>query len=631
MPPPAASDASASPGVPRRRSHLHYADLDAWRDELRRRDDACERDRGVKSSRALIAADAEWEALYQRVKAAEFALASDARLPDQCAKYVARRRRFCASRAADGCEGFCSLHAPGLGESPSSAAAEDRRRRPRVVPPEPSSRAAESGDGDGGASAEERVDAPGVLAAADDERHHRRPRRQVSSLKTNIHRRMKKMTNPLAEKHRAPTPPPDWSAVFSDPDRPTVVDVGCAKGRFLQRAATSDAERFERDASRLLGGEGGTAEPPFNFLGLEIYEPIVLDALRWTEARYRERSDTDERATLKRDEGITDAEGISEGGSTTGRSGGETRARTRTHTRTQTQTQTPGVKQTDAGCARTLPKNYSRGRNLHFIACNANASLPGFVASGLRVDLLCVLFPDPWSRRKHASRRVVTPEFVRALADAARPGARVYCCSDVRALAEEMQALIVNEGGAAFELDEETYRRVGEAEFECEEGAGPGGAGGERGASGIANAPLFRERSRASFAPRGEKPTSRAARRSAAAAGRDRDASSSGGGVGVASTESDALLPGPERKPGSEEDFFEHVFPAHAYAWAAGGEAGGEGALDPSDAAAGAETRGARVYECRWLAANPLGVPTERDLVCESKWRPVYRFVARRR
>ena len=352
-----------------------------------------------------------------------------------------------------------------------------------MLSPESSSRAAESGDGDGGASAEERVDAPGVLAAADDERHHRRPRRQVSSLKTNIHRRMKKMTNPLAEKHRAPTPPPDWSAVFSDPDRPTVVDVGCAKGRFLQRAATSDAERFERDASRLLGGEGGTAEPPFNFLGLEIYEPIVLDALRWTEARYRERSDTDERATLKRDEGITDAEGISEGGSTTGGSGGETRARTRTQTRTQTQTQTPGVlKQTDAG-SRTLPKNYSRGRNLHFIACNANASLPGFVASGLRVDLLCVLFPDPWSRRKHASRRVVTPEFVRALADAARPGARVYCCSDVRALAEEMQALIVNEGGAAFELDEETYQRVGEAEFECEEGAGPGGAGGERGAS----------------------------------------------------------------------------------------------------------------------------------------------------
>jgi hypothetical protein len=161
-----------------------------------------------------------------------------------------------------------------------------------------------------------------------------------------------------------------------------------------------------------------------------------------------------------------------------------------------------------------------------------------------------------------------------------------------------------------------------------------GGAGGERGASVIANAPLFRER--ASFAPRGEKPTSRAARRSAAAAGRD--ASSSGGGVGVARTEPDALLP-PERKPGSEEGCFEHVFPAHAYAWAAhagddddapGGEAGGEGALDPSDAAAGAETRGARV-KCRWLAANPLGVPTERDLVCESKWRPVYRFVARRR
>jgi hypothetical protein len=26
-----------------------------------------------------------------------------------------------------------------------------------------------------------------------------------------------------------------------------------------------------------------------------------------------------------------------------------------------------------------------------------------------------------------------------------------------------------------------------------------------------------------------------------------------------------------------------------------------------------------------------MGVPTERDLVCESKWRPVYRFVVVRR
>jgi len=55
--------------------------------------------------------------------------------------------------------------------------------------------------------------------------------------------------------------------------------------------------------------------------------------------------------------------------------------------------------------------------------------------------VVTILFPDPWSRRRHASRRVVTPAFVTLLADTLVSGARVYCCSDVRPLAAEMQAL----------------------------------------------------------------------------------------------------------------------------------------------------------------------------------------------
>ena len=30
-----------------------------------------------------------------------------------------------------------------------------------------------------------------------------------------------------------PLPPPDWGAVYDDPARPLVVDVGCGSGRFL--------------------------------------------------------------------------------------------------------------------------------------------------------------------------------------------------------------------------------------------------------------------------------------------------------------------------------------------------------------------------------------------------------------
>jgi hypothetical protein len=99
------------------------AGLTALREELLRRDDAFERERGEKSSRAHIAADAEWEALYQSLKRAEKALAEASRVSGQCAQYIARRRRFCASRAADGCDGYCSLHAVGLGKALSRPAA----------------------------------------------------------------------------------------------------------------------------------------------------------------------------------------------------------------------------------------------------------------------------------------------------------------------------------------------------------------------------------------------------------------------------------------------------------------------------------------------------------------------------
>lgn len=52
---------------------------------------------------------------------------------------------------------------------------------------------------------------------------------------------------------------------------------------------------------------------------------------------------------------------------------------------------------------------------MHFVACNANVSLAGMHVPHLRV--VTILFPDPWSRRRHANRRVVTPAFVKLLAD----------------------------------------------------------------------------------------------------------------------------------------------------------------------------------------------------------------------
>ena len=186
------------------------AGLTALREELLRRDDAFERERGEKSSRAHIAADAEWEALYQSLKRAEKALAEASRVSGQCAQYIARRRRFCASRAADGCDGYCSLHAVGLGKALSRPAAGTTAR--------------------GAADASERT------AAAADASESVALRK-----KTNVHRRMKKLTNPMALHHRTAASSPVWSDVYDDLDRPLLIDVGCAKGRFLARAATHKA------------------------------------------------------------------------------------------------------------------------------------------------------------------------------------------------------------------------------------------------------------------------------------------------------------------------------------------------------------------------------------------------------
>jgi len=510
--------------------------LTALREELLRRDDAFERERGEKSSRAHIAADAEWEALYQSLKRAEKALAEASRVSGQCAQYIARRRRFCASRAADGCDGYCSLHAVGLGKALSRPAAGTKDQNP--------------------------VDAPGERAEAADSRQHADETRHRK--KTNVHRRMKKLTNPLSMHHRTAAPCPVWSEVYDDLERPLLIDVGCAKGRFLARAATSDAARFEASLSLmnratpslLPSSESSALQTPdasnknlsrcHNLLGLEIYAPIVEEARKWWTDAWNARNERNER-------------------------------------------------------------NERNPRNLHFVACNANVTLTrAWLGESLasRLAYVTILFPDPWSRARHAPRRVVTPAFARALAAVCREGTRVYCCSDVEPLAEEMQATFLGcpEEGAgilrkAFELDEASYARHGEATaLELKKDT----------------------RTRAEVSAQKGK-----------------------GGEGPS-------------------EAFDHVFPAHPYAWQNGAQNGAKGdvhetvrrvnASDPTNAqdafvtCAGDETDSSDARDedqtssrvsapapARWLAANPTGVPTERDLVCESKWRPVYRFVVVRR
>ena len=75
--------------------------------------------------------------------------------------------------------------------------------------------------------------------------------------------RVHQHVNPLAPFYRQAPRPVDVESVFADPERPLLLDIGCARGRFLLRMAE--------------------AEPAWNYLGVEIREPLVDEANRLAE------------------------------------------------------------------------------------------------------------------------------------------------------------------------------------------------------------------------------------------------------------------------------------------------------------------------------------------------------------
>ncbi|MGF1460459.1 MAG: tRNA (guanosine(46)-N7)-methyltransferase TrmB [Leptolyngbyaceae cyanobacterium] len=79
-------------------------------------------------------------------------------------------------------------------------------------------------------------------------------------------------------------------------------------------------------------------------------------------------------------------------------------------------------------------------KNLHFLFCNANASLAELLETlpANTLQQVSIQFPDPWFKKRHQKRRVVQPELVQALAKTLPVGGRVVLQSDVEAVAQEM-------------------------------------------------------------------------------------------------------------------------------------------------------------------------------------------------
>jgi tRNA (guanine-N7-)-methyltransferase len=73
--------------------------------------------------------------------------------------------------------------------------------------------------------------------------------------------RVRQHVNPLSQKYQEPIAPPDWEKVYADITRPFHLDIGCGRGYFLLEMAQQ--------------------QPDWNFLGLEIREPLVQQANEW--------------------------------------------------------------------------------------------------------------------------------------------------------------------------------------------------------------------------------------------------------------------------------------------------------------------------------------------------------------
>ncbi|MDX2211734.1 MAG: tRNA (guanosine(46)-N7)-methyltransferase TrmB [Oculatellaceae cyanobacterium bins.114] len=73
--------------------------------------------------------------------------------------------------------------------------------------------------------------------------------------------RVRQHVNPLSRKYQQPADPPDWQKVYANSNQPLHLDIGCGRGIFLLEMAQQ--------------------QPQWNFLGLEIREPLVDQANLW--------------------------------------------------------------------------------------------------------------------------------------------------------------------------------------------------------------------------------------------------------------------------------------------------------------------------------------------------------------
>ena len=158
--------------------------------------------------------------------------------------------------------------------------------------------------------------------------------------------RVHQHVNPLAPYFRFVSKPLDLTKIFAHPAAPLHLDIGAARGRFLLKMAE--------------------IEPNWNFLGLEIREPLVEEANRIAAEKNRQ--------------------------------------------------------------------------NVHYEFTNATISLGNLLKNFPEnvLQAVTIQFPDPWHKKKHAKRRMVTGEMGETIVKHLAASGKIFIQTDVDFLADEM-------------------------------------------------------------------------------------------------------------------------------------------------------------------------------------------------
>ena len=98
--------------------------------------------------------------------------------------------------------------------------------------------------------------------------------------------------------------------------------------------------------------------------------------------------------------------------------------------------------------------------NLWFSDDDARFSFPRMIDDG-RIDIVHVLFPDPWWKDQHRVKRLFSPPFVDLLAAKIKPGGMLFFKSDVQEYGELVSHL-VGQHNAFAANDPALAERIGE-------------------------------------------------------------------------------------------------------------------------------------------------------------------------